>query len=171
VYARAQLAGLLREVGLVEEARKEGELALAALAEMPKPTMTDHASRNTFRALARASEGAGRDEDAFKWYSDFVEFGSGFRGCSGCHSLAGPTGTSFFRDWWAGKRYAELAWQTGKAPALITANERALAATPDSLLAQIRLAYLYDGHGETTRAAQIWSQVDRPGEARAALAP
>ena len=168
VYARAQLAGLLREVGLVEEGRKEGDLALAALAQMPQPTMKDHGSRNTFRALARASEGAGRDEDALRWYSDFVEFGSGFRGCSGCHSLAGPTDTSFFRDWWVGKRYAELAWRTGTAPALITANERTLAATPDSLLAQIRLAYLYEGHGETTRAARIWSQVDPRSEVRAA---
>ena len=51
------------------------------------------------------------------------------------------------------------------------ANERELAVSPDSLLAQIRLAYLYDGHGETTRAAQIWSQVDQRGQARAALAP
>ena len=79
VYARAQLASLLREIGLNEEARQEGEHALAALAAMPQPTMRDHASRNTFRALARAHEGAGHDSEALKWYGDYVEFASGFR--------------------------------------------------------------------------------------------
>ena len=65
----------------------EGERALAELARLPKPTMSDHGSRETFRALARANEGAGHDAQALKWYSDFVQFGSGFTDtstCSGC---------------------------------------------------------------------------------------
>jgi hypothetical protein len=168
VFARAQLATVLRDVGLVDEARQEGELALAGLAKMGRPTMTDHSSRNTFRAFARASEGAGHDADALKWYSDFIEFGSGYRGCSGCHSLAGPTNDAFFRDWWVGERFAQLARQTGKAPQLIAEGEKALAASPDSLLAQIRLAYLYEGRGDTQAAAQIWARVVRQPELRAA---
>jgi hypothetical protein len=171
VYARAQLASLLREIGLNDEARQEGELALAALAGMPRPTLEDHASRNTYRALARAHEGAGHDAEALKWYSEFVEFGSGFRNCSGCHQLAGPLDASFFRDWWAGRRFAALAWKTGDAPRLIEAGEAALAKTPDDLLALVRLAYLYDGRGDTARAGRLWSRVD-PGEhVRRSLAP
>jgi hypothetical protein len=161
VYARAQLANLLREIGLHDEARQEGELALAALARMPRPTMSDHASRNSFRALARAHEGAGHDADALKWYSDFVAFGSGFTSCSGCHQLAGPRDTSFFRDWWAGRKFAELAWRTGEASRLIDADEAVLANNPNSLLAQIRLAYLYEGHGNAERARRLWAQVER----------
>jgi hypothetical protein len=142
VYARAQLASVLRDIGLNDEARQEGELALAALARMPQPTMGDHTSRNAFRALARANEGAGHDAAALRWYTDFIRFGSGFGRCSGCHQLAGPRDTSFFRDWWAGRRFAELAWRTGEAPRMIAADEAALAKDPNSLLLQIRLAYL-----------------------------
>ena len=152
VYARAQLASLLREIGLMDEARQEGELALAALARMPQPSMNDDASRHMFRALARANEGAGRDAAALRWYSDFVRFGSGFNTCSGCHQLAGPRDTSFFRDWWAGRKFAELAWGTGEAPRMIAADEAALANDPNSLLLQIRLAYLREGRGGAERA-------------------
>ena len=164
VYARAQVASLLREMGLTDEARQEGELALAALASMPRPAMDDHASRNTFRALARAHEGAGHDAAALKWYNDFVEFGSGFNRCSGCHQLAGPRDPSFFRDWWAGRKFAELAWRTGEASRLIEANEAVLAKDPNSLLAHIRLAYLYEGHGNSERARRLWTLVDRHGD-------
>jgi hypothetical protein len=164
VFARAQLASLLREIGLYDEARQEGEMALAGLARMPRPTMADHASRNTFRALARAHEGAGQDTAALKWYSEFVEFGSRFRSCSGCHQLAGPRDTSFFRDWWAGRKFAELAWRTGEAPRLIEADEAALAVTPDRLLPQIRLAYLYERRGDAERAERLWARIDPKGE-------
>jgi hypothetical protein len=159
VYARAQLASVLREIGLNDEARHEGELALAALARMPQPTMSDHTSRNTFRALARASEGAGHDLAALQWYTDFVRFGSGFSRCSGCHQLAGPRDTSFFRDWWAGRRFAELAWRTGEARRLIEADEAALATRPNDLLPQIRLAYLYAAHGDAERAQRLWAHI------------
>jgi len=169
-FARAQLATLLRDIGLVEEARQEGEIALAALAEMPRPSMTDHASRNTYRALARANEGAGRDAEALKWYSEFVEFGSTFKSCQGCHSLAGPRDTSFFPDWWAGRRFAELAIRTGEAQRLIDADEAALKRKGNALLPQIRLAYLYEARGDKARAGQIWARVAPSTELRASAA-
>jgi hypothetical protein len=158
--ARAQLASLLREVGLEKEARAEGELALAALAEMPRPKMTDHASRNTYRAWARANEGIGNDAEALKWYGEFVEFGSSYKTCSGCHSLAGPRDDSFFRDWWAGRKFGELAVRTGEAQTMIAADERRLKDKKSDLLSQIRLAYLYEARGDGARAAQLWTRVD-----------
>jgi hypothetical protein len=163
-FARAQFASLLREIGLNDEARHEAELALGLLERMPRPTMSDDTSRMTFRALARAHEGAGHDSSALKWYGDFVEFGSGFQNCSGCHGLAGPRDNSFFRDWWVGRKFAELAWKTGEAPRLIDADEAALAKAPNSLLPQIRLAYLYEAHGDAQRAERLWSQIDPKGE-------
>ena len=162
VFARAQLASLLREVGLENEARAEGELVLTALATMQRPRLTDHAARNTYRAWARASEAVGNDADALKWYGEFVEFGSTFRTCSGCHSLAGPRDNSFFRDWWAGRRFGELAVRTGEAQQLIEADERRLQEKRGDLLAQIRLAYLYEARGDSARAAQLWTRVSGP---------
>jgi hypothetical protein len=159
-FVRAQLAHVLREMGLEHQAKKEAALALEALAKMPAPKMTDHGSRNSFRALARAHEAAGNDAEAFKWYGDFVEFGSTYRGCGGCHQFAGPVDNTFFRDWWAGRRYAQLAVKSGDAPRLIETSEAALGATPGSLLTQIRLGYLYEATGETAKARAIWQKVE-----------
>ena len=76
VYTRAQLASLLREIGLTEEAKQEGEAALASLERCRSRRWRDHESRHMFRALARAHEGAGHDAEALEWYGEFVEFGS-----------------------------------------------------------------------------------------------
>jgi hypothetical protein len=121
--------------------------------------MEDHAARDRFRAWARAQEGAGRDAEALEWYGQFVEFGSRFRSCSGCHTLAGPRDVTFFRDWWAGRRFADLALKTGAAARLIASDEATLARMPENLLAQIRLAYLYEARGDQKRAAALWSVV------------
>jgi hypothetical protein len=167
VYARAQLASLLRAIGLNDQARQEGERALAELGQMPAPNMTDHISRHTFRALARANEGAGRDREALKWYGDFVEFGTRYTTCSGCHTLAGPRDDAFFRNWWAGRKFGELASRTGQTAPLIEAGEAALTANPTSLLAQVRLAYLYEARGDSARAQRLWARIDPRGETRA----
>ncbi|HEX5108336.1 MAG TPA: hypothetical protein VFV95_07820 [Vicinamibacterales bacterium] len=167
VFARAQLASLLRDMGLNDQATQEGERALAELALMPAPTMTDHTSRHTFRALARANEGAGRDREALKWYGEFVRFGSRYQTCSGCHELAGPRNDAFFRDWWAGRKFGELASRTGESTRLIETGEGEVAADPGSLLARIRLAYLYEGRGDSTRAQRLWAKIDPPAETRA----
>jgi hypothetical protein len=159
-FVRAQLANVLREMGLEHQAKKEAALALEGLAKMPAPRMTDHGSRNSFRALARAHEAAGHDAEALKWYGDFVEFGSTYRGCGGCHQFAGPVDNTFFRDWWAGRKYAQLAVRSGDARRLIETSEAALGTTPGNLLAQIRLGYLYEATGETGKAQAIWQKVE-----------
>ena len=93
VYIQAQLASLLREVGLTAEAKQEGEAALALLAQHAaaddgRPSVAAHVP-----GLARAHEGAGHDAEALKWYGKFVEFGSQFQQpkmCAGCHTTMGP---------------------------------------------------------------------------------
>jgi len=156
IYARAQLASLLREIGLTAEASQEGEAVLALLQTMPQPTMAHHNSRHMFRALARAHEGAGQDADALKWYGEFVRFGSQSKTCGGCHDAEGPRTMAFYRDWWAGRKFAEYAVKTGEAGSLIAAHESTLAQTPGSASAQLSLAYLYEARGETTRAGELW---------------
>src|SRR5687767_10569114 len=155
IYARAQLASLLREIGLTAEAKQEGEGVLALLQTMPQPTMSNHDSRHMFRALARAHEGAGHDTEALKWYGDFVRFGS--QSCTGCHvAPEAPTDRAFFRDWWAGQKFGEYAVKTGEAASLIAAHEATLAQTPTSASAQLSLAYLYEARGDAARAAEMW---------------
>ena len=161
LFARAQLASLLREIGLDAEAKQEGETALAALEQMPPPTMTDHASRNTFRALARAHEGAGHDAAALKWYGDFVQFGSQVQRCNGCHQSEGPSDLSFFHDWWAGRKFAQYAQATGEASKLIAEHEATLARDPRNLAAQMGLAYLYEGRGDAKKAQALWTKIGR----------
>ena len=162
IYARAQLASLLREIGLTAEGRQEGEAVLALLQTMPQPTMANHNSRHMFRALARAHEGAGHDTDALKWYGDFVRFGSQSTTCIGCHDAEGPRTMAFYRDWWAGRKFAEYAVKTGEAATLIAAHESTLAQAPGSVSAQLSLAYLYEARGETTRAEELWRQLTSP---------
>lgn len=164
VYVRAQLASLLREVGLTDQARREGEAALARLQQMPQPRMSDHASRDLFRALARASEGAGNDRAALKWYGAFVEFGSQVRRCGGCHATEGPREMSFFRDWYAGRKFAEYAEKTGEAMPLIAAHEATIALTPNHPAAQLALAYLYEARGEDAKAQALWARIDPAGK-------
>jgi hypothetical protein len=157
VFIQAQLASLLREVGLTAEAKQEGQAALAQLARMPQPTMNTHESRHMFRALARANEGAGRDAEALTWYGKFVEFGSQFQQpkmCTGCHTTMGPRDWSFFKDWYAGEKFGEYAVKTGEAPRLIAAHE-----SSRGLASQLSLAYLYAATGQTAKADQIWASI------------
>ena len=164
VYIQAQLASLLREVGLTAEAKKEGEAALALLTRKPQPAMDDHLSRHMFRALARAHEGAGHDADALNWYGKFVEFGSQFQQpkmCAGCHTTMGPRDWSFFRDWYAGRKFGEYAVKTGQAPQLIATHETVLKAVPNSRASNLSLAYLYEAIGETKRAQEVWARIGR----------
>jgi hypothetical protein len=167
VYIQAQLASLLREVGLTAEAKQEGNAALALLTRMPQPTMDQHQSRHMFRALARANEGAGHDAEALKWYGQFVEFGSQFQQpkmCAGCHTTMGPRDWSFFTDWYAGRKFGELAVKTGDAPRLIATHETVLSAT-SSLASQLSLAYLYEATGDTRKAQDAWAPlVGRRGQ-------
>ena len=162
VFVRAQLAALLREVGLVGEAKREGEAALAALARKPQPSPSEHQSRHMYRALARAHEGAGRDVDAVKWYGEFVAFGSqaatGAEACTFCHQVEGPSDRSFFRDWYAGRKYGEYAVKTGEAARLIAEHEAVLARKSSDLAAQLGLAYLYEARGDQAATRAMWAR-------------
>jgi hypothetical protein len=162
IYARAQLASLLREVGLMQEARQEGEAVLAALGHIPPPDMRNHDSRHVYRAVARAHEGAGHDAEAVRWYGDFVTFGSRTQTCAGgCHlQTEGPRDMAFFRDWWAGRKFGEYAVKTGEAPQLIAAHEATLARTANDVAAQLSLAYLYEARGDPAAANKMWLRID-----------
>jgi hypothetical protein len=171
-FLRAQLASLLRQLGLDAEAKAEGERALAALREKPEPPITHHDARGYLRAAARASEGIGDDRKTAEAYSRFLQFGSRVataRDCRGCHADAGPREMSWFRDWWAGERYALFAGRTGGLDSAIRAQETSLAKGSD-LATRMRLYYLYQAKGQEDRATTMWTSILETEEDARALA-
>ena len=166
VNVRAQLASLLREVGLTEEARQEAESALAELGRLPRPPDHKSAARHHLRAYARASEAMGDDRQAAEWYRRLVRFGSQVvrnRGCVGCHHGAfgaAPTDVSWLRDWWAGRKLAEVLHRLGERDRAIRESEAALERDPRDAAAALTLAYLYDAAGSPDRTASIWSRLE-----------
>jgi hypothetical protein len=169
-FARAQLASLLRQVGLNDEAATEGKKALDQLSKMRMPALTESVARHYLRGYARAAEGVGDEAGAVEWYGKLIRFGSQVKvreGCVGCHGGLGneaPTNMAFFRDWWAGKRYAEHVERIGRTDSVIRENEDALRARPDDTAAQLTLAYLYGARGETDKAETLWVRL-APGSA------
>jgi hypothetical protein len=165
VFIRARLASLLRETGLESEAKVEGKAALAALEARPAPPMSDPNSRQYLRAFARAQEGSGDDPAAAGTYARFIRFGSqvGMRQeCRNCHNDAGPRDMAWFRDWWAGERYAALTARSGQADRAIAEHEKALANDSGDDAARLMLAYLYGAKGERGKAQALWASMVTP---------
>ena len=89
VYVRAQLASLLREMGLTGEARQEGEAGAGrARAEAATDDVGSRRRATRFARWRARHEGAGDDAGALKWYGDFVEFGSQVRAVRGMSRAA-----------------------------------------------------------------------------------
>jgi hypothetical protein len=159
VQLRAQLASLLHEVGLDDDAKKEASLALAELKTLPEPRMNDHMARFTLRSTARAMEGMGDDRRTAEAYGKLVKFGSGVKTCGGCHLPEGPRDMAWFRDWWAGRKYAEYVEKTGQRDGAIRSEETTLAARPGDTEAMMKLAYLYASQGQKAKSDRIWAVV------------
>jgi tetratricopeptide (TPR) repeat protein len=165
VFVRAQLASLLRAIGRDAEAKAEGKAALTALDARPAPPLSDPDSRQYLRAYARAQEGLGDDPGAARTYARFIRFASQVRtkrDCRGCHRDAGPQDMAWFRDWWAGQRYADLTARTGQADRAIAEHEAALAGDPANTAARMMLAYLREAKGEPAQAQKLWADLTRP---------
>jgi hypothetical protein len=69
-----------------------------------------------------------------------------------------------FRDWYAGRKFAEYATSTGEATQLIAAHESTLARMPNNLAAQLALAYLHEARGENAKAQALWAKIDPVGK-------
>ena len=170
VFIQAQLAAVLRQIGLDDEAKAEGRAALEALKARPLPKMDHPDSRQFLRAYGRATEALGDDRAAADWYARFIRFGSQIgrkKECIGCHRDSGPQTLAWFRDWWAGARYAAILDRLGQTNQAIASLEARLRSVPDDDSTRMMLAYLYDRKGETRRAEQVWPRGDGPTVAAA----
>lgn len=155
VNARAQLALLLRQIGEEEGARREGEAVLAQLAREAPPKMDSHVARHPLRAAARAAEATGDLPRALAAYEQYLRFGSQVvtrRDCLNCHDFAGgPARVEWLQDWWAGRRYAELAGRAGAADRLLSSEG------DGSAFDRMRLAYLHAAAGNRAEASRLWA--------------
>jgi tetratricopeptide (TPR) repeat protein len=166
VHVRAQLALLLKEIGLADEAKAEAEQVRAALSLTPAPPIKEEEAGHYLRASARAAEAMGDNENAAESYGKLVRFGSQLKSDSGCVSChrgfgnGGPREMVWFHDWWVGRRLAGLLEREGRLDAEIGRYEAALASNSDDTAAQMVLAYLYAATGKRDAAARMWAKVE-----------
>jgi hypothetical protein len=173
VHVRAQLASLLKEIGLDAEARSEGAAVAAALRGRPEPRPDEAESRSYLRAYARAMEGMGDDREAARWYGRFIRFGSQVgsdRRCLGCHQDAGPRDLAWFRDWWAGRRYARATLRAGLGDEVVAGHEALVAKDPGDAATRMMLSYLYEARGEAAKAQALWAGLVAPAGGAATVA-
>ena len=159
VNARAQLATLLREIGLVAEAKAEGEAVIEALKKRSPPAFTHAEFRGYARTYARAMEACEDVKGAGEWYDNFVRFGGQVvtrKECRSCHGEAGPREAAWFRTWWAGPKYAAF---VGRTEGLDRAVSR-LSKAPASASNRLQLAYLLEASGQRPRADAIWRELE-----------
>jgi hypothetical protein len=165
VHVRAQLASLLKEIGLDAEAKAEGVAVVAALKQRPEPPLENPESRSYLRAFARALEAMGDDRAAAQWYGRFIEFGSQVASdqrCLGCHRDAGPRDLAWFRDWWAGRRYAGATVRAGLGDGSLAEFQAVVAKNSQDIAARMRLAYLYEARGDRAKAQELWAALVAP---------
>jgi hypothetical protein len=161
-YVRAQLAGLLREVGLDTEARTEGAAALAALKAI-QPVMNGSCrARQGLRALGRAYEGTGNDRAAAEHYGRLVELGGKAAreaDCRKCHQGVGIAADFWLRDWTAGEHYATALARSGGLDTAIADTAKA-ASRPDAREdVLLKLGYLLAKTGRASEAEAIWTDL------------
>jgi hypothetical protein len=168
-FVRAQLAGLLREIGLHPEAKQEGQAALKLLDGMKNPPIKDSLFRKFIRARARAHEGMGDVKGAINAYATFIKFGSQSRTCGGCHNEEGPRTMAFYRDWWAGRKYAQYVSEAGLLDSTVREHKETLKERPNDTATSMMLAYLYDFRGDEAKASEAFAVAGIPAPRKVAV--
>lgn len=174
VYVRAKLASLLRSVGLNDDAKWEAKRVLDELQKEEEPPLSNHEARHYLRAKARALEGLGDDPAAAEWYGKFIRFASQVRAgnaCTGCHhGNDAPLDMAWYRDWWAGRKFAQTIGRAGKVDETIQTQEAALAKRSSDRAARMTLAYLYEAKGDAPKAKAMWAKLGAVAESPAVAA-
>jgi len=161
--ARAQLASLLVESDLKGQAADEARRVLKEIDRIPQPGITNSDFRIFARIRARCMEALGDDAGAAKWYTDFVKYGSQSAKCGGCHETQGPTGLAWYRDWWAGAKFAYYATKHESVDSAIGRRLAAVKADPNDTASRMMLGYLYARKGDTRLAGIQWDRITGVG--------
>jgi hypothetical protein len=161
LYLRAQLALLLKEVGMNHEARQEGESVLADSRFQSRLDFANDETRHPLRARARAADATGNTEQAISAYTELIRFGAQVQkeqNCRSCHLTSGdgPKNMAWFRDWWAGRRFALAVKHAGLTEQTITSIQG-----QDNAAARMMLAYLRESQGQKEQALALWQDLER----------
>jgi hypothetical protein len=173
VLLKAELARLLRDLGLSDQARAEAEAALLAIKAQP----TDPNSRiaenpDLLEVRAAAVEATGDDRKAAVLYARRLELQT--RGWKG---NIDPTVIAELRDWWVGRAYAQCMARTASAASRIAALEHEMSERSFQSIEPaakrhsfVLLALLLESQRKFVSAERAWSLVATMHEINAAAA-
>jgi hypothetical protein len=168
-----QLARLLREVGLDEQARAEGDAVLEELKpSIPGSSRPTAETPAQIEARATALEAVGDDRDAAAGYAQLVKLKA--------RSLTGelaPATVDWLREWWVGESYARCLARVGAADSTICELEKELWVVSTAGRADtdrtftLLLAYLREVEGKKGLAESHWSSLAGKPSLEASAAP
>ncbi len=170
---KAELARLLRDLGLTDQARVEAEAAVRALKTQPADPNSSTAENPAFLEVrAAAVEAIGDDRKAAVLYARRLELQT--RDWKGnIH----PSVIAELRDWWIGRAYARCMSRTGSVAGRIASLEKEMrepslhAVDPAAKRhAFLLLALLFESQGNFVAAEGAWSSVAAQPELKAAAA-
>jgi hypothetical protein len=157
---RVQLARLLREMGMLGEARAECAVLWREIRNRPAPSNASPAQDpGILEARASLYEATGDDRRAAEEYTLRIE--------GQVRSLAGnsnPGALDWIRDWWVGRAYARCLLRTGQADRTIAALQDRIdrhsvgcSQPTDDRVRRVLLVLLLDAQGHHDRAETEWS--------------
>jgi hypothetical protein len=157
---RAQLARLLRDIGLDKEARSEGTAILNELELISASADSSPAKQSVMQDLrdirAAALEASGIDRSAAVVYGDCIE--SQLKACGRFDASI----VAWFREWWVGRGYGRSVVRAGKSEQTVGELQARLASgalDPSGLerrLSCLLLAYIHEARGEQKLADGSW---------------
>ena len=160
VQIRVQLARVLREIGMADEARAESAALWREIRSRPAPSKQSQANDpGTIEIRAALYEATGDDLHAAEEYARRIEAQVGL--------LAGNANAEAFagiRDGWVGRAYAHCLMRTGRADRTIAALQDRVdryslgcSRPTDSRARRMLLVLLLDAQGHRDRAETEWS--------------
>ena len=161
---RAQLARMLRDIGLDQEAKREGVAILNSLGQTRGVATEDHKAQWTQLAIRGAAlEATGVDRAASVVYGDCIAAYAGGLGLELNRETIAEC-----RDWWVGRAYGRVLVRAGKAEQTERDLEARLRTQEPGVCRRdvrglrMRLAYLREARGQQAQAQRIWSSLNDP---------
>jgi hypothetical protein len=174
LWIRVQLARLLREMGMVDEARAEAAALWREARNRPAPSKSSPANdAGTLEIRAALYEATGDDRRAAEDYALRIE--------GQVQSLVNnpnPGALEWLRDWWVGRAYARCLLRSGQADRTIAAfhgqpvrNSLGCSQPTDDRVRRVLLVLLLDAQGHRDRAEAEWSALQDRSRLNAASQP
>ncbi len=170
---RIQLARLLREIGMADEARAEATVLWREIRSRPEPSKSAQADDpGTLEIRAALYEAMGDDRRAAEEYARRLD--------GQVRSILvnpNPAASAWLRDWWVGRAYAQCLVRSGQADRTIDALQDKVdrgsvgcSQPTDDRVRRVLLVLLLDAQGHSDRAETEWATLRGQVELNAASA-